>query len=730
MRKYAINILILILIVIISKINFAQIPDIVCTEPQINKSAIEAQTGGLYKPSSTAPGQYFRILFVFAEFTGDTNNYDNWNYGQLPNYANNIVDSVVSSSYRPFTLSDYWKTMSFGNFEVIGEIYPNIITLRPENWYKVNGKSFQDANKDVLDSINGKIDFKRYDNWGLNLSTQSFYFSPRNADGYLDMMYIIYRNPSVKKDSLGNYWFGNFDGIAMLGSNFTFQTYDSVYIDARGMSHLGSGITIRRGAGMNYPDFLTRLLCHEYGHYLFGSGHIRYSGIMSARSESHSHFLCSWERERLGYIAFTTAYQDGFTISLEDYITTGQVLKVPIPGYSDKFYLVENHQRLNRYDQITRGGTLQGAFDTSTTLGKGIYIWLVQGGNYYAPTITSISATGRWNWVYDGEYNAGPGWGNNGKLPKTKKGSINRDNGIDDRYPIHTYYNGDWYAKWVDINPLTKEYEITRNCMGIPEQAFNLATNNIFSPWSNPSSKFNNNDTNISIQIYSQNGNFITIKVFYNYNSGINLPPSKPQFLRTSVSNNFVTLNWEPNIEPDMYPYGKYKIYRGYTSNNTPPSNYGLVATLNAYNGNSPVDNWTDPDIFGGTGNDKLFYRIVAVDNSNLNSVPSDWDWVYWDKTVQKDNAVNEVKEFKLHQNYPNPFNPVTTIRYDLKKNSYVELKIYDLLGNELVTLVNNYEDAGSHTAIFDASRFPSGIYLYRLTTSDFTNVKKLIILK
>ncbi|MEP0862384.1 MAG: hypothetical protein HRF52_13190, partial [Ignavibacterium sp.] len=193
MRKYAINILILILIVIISKINFAQIPDIVCTEPQINKSAIEAQTGGLYKPSSTAPGQYFRILFVFAEFTGDTNNYDNWNYGQLPNYANNIVDSVVSSSYRPFTLSDYWKTMSFGNFEVIGEIYPNIITLRPENWYKVNGKSFQDANKDVLDSINGKIDFKRYDNWGLNLSTQSFYFSPRNADGYLDMMYIIYR---------------------------------------------------------------------------------------------------------------------------------------------------------------------------------------------------------------------------------------------------------------------------------------------------------------------------------------------------------------------------------------------------------------------------------------------------------------------------------------------------------------------------------------------------------
>ena len=63
-----------------------------------------------------------------------------------------------------------------------------------------------------------KIDFKRYDNWGLNLSTQTFYFSPRNADGYLDMMFIIYRNPD--SDSLQSKWFGNFDGIALIGLQF------------------------------------------------------------------------------------------------------------------------------------------------------------------------------------------------------------------------------------------------------------------------------------------------------------------------------------------------------------------------------------------------------------------------------------------------------------------------------------------------------------------------------
>lgn len=571
---------------------------------------------------------------------------------------------------------------------------------------------FEHANRDVLDSINGKIDFKRYDNWGLNLSTGSFYFSPRNADGYLDMMFIIYRNPDKKRDETP--WFGNFDGIAYLGTSLTYLTHDSVIIDGNFLSHRGSGITIKRGAGMEHPDFLTRLLCHELGHYLFGGNHILYSGIMSHRVESHSSSLCSWERERLGYIAFTNVYQNDFTISLGDYITTGQVLKIPIPGYSDKYFLVENRQRLNRYDQITRGGVLQGAFDTSTTIGKGIYIWLVQNGSFFPPTIWSVSATGRWNWLFDGEYYAGPGWGKTGYLPKTKKGSINRDNGNDDRYPIHIYYprEGEIYAKWVDINPLTKQYEITRNCMGLPEHAFNLNTNEIFSPWSNPSSKVNNTNTNISVQIINQSGNYITVKVYNNYNSAVNLPPSKPQFLRASVSNNFVTLNWEPNIEPDMFPSGKYKIYRGSSSpNNQPPTYYNLVSTINAYNGNNPVSSWTDPDIFGGTGREKLFYRIVAVDNTYSHSVPSDWDWVYWDSSIQKHNKKQvTIDDYKLYQNYPNPFNPITTIRYDLKENSFVKLIVYDILGNEVTTLVNDYQQEGTYSIKLDGSNLSSGI--------------------
>lgn len=169
MKKHLLNLVIIVMV--INSLVFAQIPDFHCSVVPVKKGALESQVGGKYKPSSNAPGQYFRILFVFVQFSGDNRNFSDWTYGQLPTYHNKIVDSLAASTYRAFTLSDYWKTMSLGNFDVIGDVYPNVVTLRSENWYLTNNKNFEDANKDVLDSINGKIDFKRYDNWGLNPTT-------------------------------------------------------------------------------------------------------------------------------------------------------------------------------------------------------------------------------------------------------------------------------------------------------------------------------------------------------------------------------------------------------------------------------------------------------------------------------------------------------------------------------------------------------------------------------
>ncbi len=84
----------------------------------------------------------------------------------------------------------------------------------------------------------------------------------------------------------------------------------------------------------------------------------------------------------------------------------------------------------------------------------------------------------------------------------------------------------------------------------------------------------------------------------------------------------------------------------------------------------------------------------------------------------------------RLDQNYPNPFNAITTLRYQLVSESHVKLIIYDISGRELQTIINLRQSAGEHTAIFDAAHLTSGIYFYKLSTTTFTQCRKMLILK
>jgi hypothetical protein len=86
--------------------------------------------------------------------------------------------------------------------------------------------------------------------------------------------------------------------------------------------------------------------------------------------------------------------------------------------------------------------------------------------------------------------------------------------------------------------------------------------------------------------------------------------------------------------------------------------------------------------------------------------------------------------KYALHQNYPNPFNPSTQISYGLTKATHVSLKVFDLLGREVAILVDEIHPAGTHSATFDGSNFPSGIYFYHLQAGDFTMTKKMVLLK
>ena len=85
---------------------------------------------------------------------------------------------------------------------------------------------------------------------------------------------------------------------------------------------------------------------------------------------------------------------------------------------------------------------------------------------------------------------------------------------------------------------------------------------------------------------------------------------------------------------------------------------------------------------------------------------------------------------FNLEQNYPNPFNPSTTFRYSIPQQSKVVIKVLDILGNEIETLVNEEKPSGTYELTWYAANLPSGVYFYRLQARNFVETKKMLLLK
>ena len=98
---------------------------------------------------------------------------------------------------------------------------------------------------------------------------------------------------------------------------------------------------------------------------------------------------------------------------------------------------------------------------------------------------------------------------------------------------------------------------------------------------------------------------------------------------------------------------------------------------------------------------------------------------------VGVEGILNEIPiEYSLSQNYPNPFNPTTTITFQIPELSFVTLKVYDVLGNKIATLVNEEKPVSSYEVEFNATTLPSGIYFYRVQAGTFVETKKMVLLK
>jgi hypothetical protein len=192
------------------------------------------------------------------------------------------------------------------------------------------------------------------------------------------------------------------------------------------------------------------------------------------------------------------------------------------------------------------------------------------------------------------------------------------------------------------------------------------------------------------------------------------LPVELTSFTAMAMSNN-VVLDWKTATEVNSYGF---EVERASRQVGTTPSQgwekIGFVAGNG--NSNSPKDySFID---FNPSGGSKFIYRLKQIDNNGK--------FEYSDE-VEIDLAPSE---FVLYQNYPNPFNPSTKIQYALSSQQYTTLKIYNVLGNEMQTLVDEVKPAGLHEVTVDAANFPSGIYFYKLRVGSLVETKKMTLLR
>jgi hypothetical protein len=183
--------------------------------------------------------------------------------------------------------------------------------------------------------------------------------------------------------------------------------------------------------------------------------------------------------------------------------------------------------------------------------------------------------------------------------------------------------------------------------------------------------------------------------------------------LEAVVADRAVTLKWTTATEKDN---ARFDVQR-----KTATSEWTTVGQVNGVgNSTTPTNySYTDRAVVNSV---TYTYRLVSHD--------IDGTVHEYDKTVEATPGAPLPTEYALDQNFPNPFNPQTSITYAVKEAGFVTLKVYNLLGQNVATLVSAKMEAGQYTAAFTANDLPSGVYVYRLEVNNFTAQKKMVLLK
>ena len=191
------------------------------------------------------------------------------------------------------------------------------------------------------------------------------------------------------------------------------------------------------------------------------------------------------------------------------------------------------------------------------------------------------------------------------------------------------------------------------------------------------------------------------------------LPVELTSFSATTIGSS-VKLSWQTATEINNYGFD---IERKVGNPQSSTSNWETIGFVNGNGNSNSTKNYSFVDNKVKTG--KYTYRLKQIDNDGQHG---------YSKNIEVEFGTQ--KEYELTQNYPNPFNPTTTIGFNLQEAGIVKLTLFNILGQELRTLVNEYKEPGAYNINLDASDLKSGMYLYKLETDSFTQTRKMTLIK
>jgi hypothetical protein len=649
----------------------------------------------------------FRVLWLFTEFPEDTvlANDGRWPVGKGPSYLNTVIDSTVEQhSGVKNNITSYFRDMSNGRLEVIGTTryirapkplanYASSTKLdgtpEPENQ---SGDIHKFVLRDILNQLDKSTDFARFDNYNSAGEPQ--------PDGIVDLVMICYRNPYTPSLIDELYW---------RGGPRTLE--DSIALD-QGSLHVSR----------THLVFNIGQLVHEYFIFLYELGLqllpittvVQNSpGVWSIirGSQVSSSMMNATERSQLGWCKMIAVNSDT-TIALTDYLRTGIAasVRIPLSKRDTGTYYLEYHrkERSPYLNKATNGNdaTFDMA-DITEDVRPGLYILKVVERRGFLEIVT---ADGAWDWTTSEGVSAL--WSDWQRLPIFERVAVNRNNGLTDRMLIPFFdpqtnrqISQPIYA-WRDR--ISRELSNTRTGLyaGDGGDAWRSDENNIFSPWSNPSTSWNwfsnTPDKDLAIQVLEERGDTLMVRI--TYHDPLTLPPSRPQDLHfaNDLSDQRVRkLRWELNVEPDVIDTvsidnspGTFELWRRVeTVVGNVVEEWHPIATMGA--GVQAYDDGDYATTYSCIGTDcpeppTISYRLRVRDSDGLWSTFSAPVEVH-SKRAHLQVARTDTRNFVL----PNPVLAEAQLFYTVATAGEVRISIVDITGERKAVVVDGHREPG-----------------------------------